>query len=303
MVSNMSVNDYFTIQYGQKEYESKSHLKRGKIPLISSSSVDNGFYGFFDIEPKFINVISFPRTGSIGEARVHDYPCCIDNNCLVLVPRKKLSLAQLYYAASVLQSRKWQFKYGRQATEARIEDIELPLIEKISELWVSPKIEIERITIDFPQLMDELNGKKLGNIFSILKGKGCYFQKCRMGKTPMISASEVDNGVIGFVDLPPTFKAPCITIERITAKAHVQTVDFVTVPDDIFVLKPKHNLGVNELFFIATILNVNRWRFSYSRKVTKPRLERIQFHIDAEKKLVQVVMAPSGQNKPLTNFA
>ncbi|MDD3421722.1 MAG: restriction endonuclease subunit S, partial [Methanocellales archaeon] len=203
---------------------------------------------------------------------------------------------------SVLQSQKWRFKYGRQATEARIEDIELPLIEKISELWVSPKIELERIIIDFPQLMDKLNGKKLRDIFTILKGKGCYFQKCRVGKTPMISASEMDNGVIGFVDLPPAFKAPCITIERITAKAHVQTVDFVTVPDDIFVLKPKHNLIVDELFFIATILNVNRWRFGYSRKVTKPRLENILFHIDMEKKLAQVVMAPSSHNKPLTSF-
>jgi restriction endonuclease S subunit len=295
----MSVDDYFTIQYGQKEYESKSRLKKGEIPLISSASIDNGFYGFYDIEPKFINVISFPRTGSIGEARVHDYPCCIDNNCMVLVPKKKLTLTQLYYVASVLRSHKWRFKYGRQATETRLKNLGLPLMEKVNELWSVPKLEINNISNNFPKIMAELNGQRLGQLFDVVKGEGAYFQKCKVGRTPLISASEMDNGIIGFVDLSPTFKAPCITIERIRAKAHVQTVDFATVPDDIFVLKPKNNFTVEELFFVATLLNLNRWRFNYHRKVTKPRLEKIQFYIDGENKLTQVVIAPNSQNKLL----
>jgi hypothetical protein len=112
------VADNFTIEYGQREYHSKSGLKDGKTPLISSSGTDNGFYGYFDIAPKFNNVISFPSTGSVGEARVHDYLCCIDDNCLVLVPKNALNKAQLYYAASVLRSNKWRFRYGRQATHS-----------------------------------------------------------------------------------------------------------------------------------------------------------------------------------------
>jgi len=95
----MSVNDYFFVQYGQKEYHSKAHLQSGKTPLISSAARENGFYGFFDIESRFKDVMSYPSTGSIGEARVHDYPCCIDDNCLVLIPKKPLSKTQLYYAA------------------------------------------------------------------------------------------------------------------------------------------------------------------------------------------------------------
>ncbi len=288
----MLISDYFTVQYGQKEYESKSRIRSGKTPLISSASIDNGLYGFCDIEPKFLNVISFPRTGSIGEARVHDYPCCIDNNCLVLVPKIKISLQQLYYAASILRSQKWRFKYGRQATDARINNIELPLMEMIGKSWEIPCIDIDGIKLNYGHLMTELNGQCLGQLFDILKGEGSYFQKCRPGKTPMISASEMDNGVIGFVELLPTFKAPCITIERIRAKAHVQTMDFITVPDDIFVLKPKRDFAVEELFFVATLLNLNRWRFNYSRKVTKPRLERIMFQIDADKKLVQLLLTP-----------
>lgn len=118
----------------------------------------------------------------------------------------------------------------------------------------------------------------------------------------MISASELNNGVKDFVSLAPTFKAPCITVERIRAKAHVQTVDFVTVPDDIFVLKPKRSFMLGELFFIATLLNLNRWRFSYHRKVTKFRLERMKFLVDAEKRRAQVVLVQDTQSKTLTNY-
>jgi type I restriction enzyme M protein len=145
MVNSMLVSDYFAIRYGQKEYHSKSHLETGKTPLISSSGADNGVYGFFDIVPKFKNVISFPSTGSVGEARFHDYECCIDDNCLVLVPHKEMSVQQLFYVAAVLQSQKWRFKYGRQATESRIKNFKLPLIENIDNLWTNPYIEISGI--------------------------------------------------------------------------------------------------------------------------------------------------------------
>jgi len=291
MVNNMPmISNFFIIQYGQKEYESKSRLKAGKTPLISSGGRDNGFYGLYKIEPKFVNVISFPRTGSIGEARVHDYPCCIDNNCLVLIPKKPLTPTQLYYTASVLRGNKWRFKYGRQATEVRINGYELSLMDKIDQLWVSPSINVNKISFDYSRLMRELSGKYLSELFEITKGEGSYYLKCKPGKTPLISASGMDNGVYDFVDLPPTFKAPCITIERIRAKAHVQTVDFATVPDDLFVLNPRLDFMIEELFFVASILTMNRWRFNYHRKVTKQRLERMKFYIDADQKQVQIIL-------------
>jgi hypothetical protein len=173
-------------------------------------------------------------------------------------------------------------------------------MEKVNKVWNAPKIDVGNLAPSFSQTVVDLDGQLLGDLFDIVKGEGCYFEKCKKGSTPMISASEMDNGVIGFVDLSPTFKAPCLTIERVGAKVHVQTVDFVTVPDDIFVLKPKRTFTVDELFFIAAILNVNRWRFSYSRKVTKPRLERIEFHVDKEKKTAQLIL--TRRQKALNSF-
>ena len=145
MVINMLVKDYFDITYGQREYHDKSKLESGKTILISSSSTMNGFYGFFDIEPKFTNVISLPSTGSIGESRVHDYPCCIDDNCLVLSPKSRMTKNQMYYVAAILRSQKWRFKYGRQITPKRIQNTPIDLINKVNQIWESPKIKVEKI--------------------------------------------------------------------------------------------------------------------------------------------------------------
>ena len=163
-------------------------------------------------------------------------------------------------------------------------------MEQIDKFWVMPHFDDVKINPDFSQLMRILNDKRLEDLFDIEKGEGAYLQNCKTGNTPLISASEMDNGVLGFVDLPPVFTAPCITVERIRAKAHVQTMNFATVPDDLFVLRPKRKFEVGDLFLIATLLNMNRWRFSYHRKVTKNRLERMKFLIDAEKKLAQIII-------------
>lgn len=287
----MSINTFFNTEYGQNEYNSKGKLSKGNTPLISSASSTNGVFGFFDIPPYYENVISLPRTGSIGEARVHDYPCCIESNCLVLVPKTKLTVKQLYYAASVLRNNKWRFKYGRQITPKRIEETPLPIMETIDNNWTRPTFNLKKIHLDFDELMLKIHEKSLGeDLFEIVKGEGEYLINCNPGKTPLISASGLNNGIIGFVDMEPIFKAPCITIERILGKALVQTMDFVTVPDDLFVLKPRIRFNMSELFCISAILYFNGWRFNYHLKVTEPRLRRIKFHYDSTTEKIKIVL-------------
>src|SRR6185312_739521 len=96
-----TIGDYFTIEYGQHEYNSKRDLKEKKngTPLISSKGTNLGIYGYYDIEPKYSDVLSVPRTGTgtICYALYQGKPCCIDDNCLVLIPKKKLSLNEMFY--------------------------------------------------------------------------------------------------------------------------------------------------------------------------------------------------------------
>jgi hypothetical protein len=125
------LDDLFTIDYGQREYHSKEHLKSGKTIVVSSQITDNGVHGFFDVPVKYTApFITVPSTGSVGEATVQEFDCCVDDNCLVLLPKEELSLTQLYFVAAVIRLSKWRFSYGgRKVTPDRIYELKIPQIE------------------------------------------------------------------------------------------------------------------------------------------------------------------------------
>lgn len=117
-------------------------------------------------------------------------------------------------------------------------------------------------------------------LFKVESGEGPYRKNAGVGDTPLISATTENNGVLAFVDVDPTFEAPAITVERVSGKAFVQLDDFATVPDDMAVLKPKVEMSLEELFRIASQINAQRWRYSYSRKLTPSRLAEMEVSRD-----------------------
>jgi hypothetical protein len=116
-----TIADLFDVFYGQGELENKDVLGRGKTLVISSSGLDNGAYGFFDfpdlLAPPFVTV---PRTGSIGEARVQEFPCGATSDCLLLIPKPNVPIEALYVAAATLRDERWRFDYSRKMTPERI---------------------------------------------------------------------------------------------------------------------------------------------------------------------------------------
>ena len=118
-----TIGQLFDINYGQRELHSKENLETGGSIVISSQGEDNGCYGFFDIETKYLKtVISVPNTGSIGMASVQEYPCCIDDNCLVLSPKEgiDISIEEMYFIAALIRLDLWRYRYGRQITAKRL---------------------------------------------------------------------------------------------------------------------------------------------------------------------------------------
>ena len=121
MSDTIKLDSIFQIEYGNHEINSKSDLEPGSTLVISSQERDGGCYGFFNVKPRYTKpVISVPRTGSIGEAFVQMYPCDIDDNCLVLIPKNDLPLDYLFYVACIIRDEKWRYMYGRQITPTRI---------------------------------------------------------------------------------------------------------------------------------------------------------------------------------------
>lgn len=116
---------------------------------------------------------------------------------------------------------------------------------------------------------------RIDDLFKVVRGKGGYIKDFDSGITPLVSATNLDNGVANFVNDIPRFKAPTITVERVTGSAFVQLADFSTVPDDISVLIPKQNIELEKLYVLASVINNSRWRYSFARKLTPTRLKNM----------------------------
>jgi hypothetical protein len=282
------ISDFFSIDYGQHKFNSKNGLKKGKVPLISSKGTDNGCYGFYDIKAFYKPpIITVPRTGTIGMAFVQMMPCCVDDNCLVLIPKENIPIEKLFQVCLFIRKERWRFMYGRQITPDRAGELSIILSNtqinyEMTEksLMPSPKEHKEMEAIHYRKY-------RLSTFFKAVKGDGKYLEQTKVGKTPLISTKTDNNGVVGYVDLKPLFKAPAITISRISGTSLVQPFDFATVPDDVYVLKSNEDYDLKILIYFANIISYEGWRFNYGRKATAERLENLEIYIpiDSNKKI------------------
>ncbi len=140
-----TIGKLFDIEYGQKEYHNKEWLEgnEGNNILISSKGDDNGVYGFFDIKPKYTKtIITVPGYGTIGQAFVQEYPCAVEDHLLILIPKQKLKIEQLFQIAYQIRLDKWKYKYGRGITPKRLASQKIKLIES----WIDYKKFVKKIT-------------------------------------------------------------------------------------------------------------------------------------------------------------
>ncbi|PIN78121.1 hypothetical protein COV15_00475 [Candidatus Woesearchaeota archaeon CG10_big_fil_rev_8_21_14_0_10_34_12] len=307
----MKLSELFDIDYGQREYHNKEDLDNGKTLLISSQAEDNGCYGFFSVKTKFQPpFISVPSTGSIGEAFVQLYNCCVDDNCLTLIPKQKYPMEFLFYISSIIRHNKWRFMYGRQLTPERIGRVEvlnpsefktkLNFLKMVAELKPK-KQQIE--DIDYKHKKEEFEIKDL---FSVNSGEYHSINKLRKGEIPLISCSDVNNGIAGFYDIPEenTHK-DCITIaydgKPLTTKYHNYKF---SAYDNVGVLTPLKEMKKTTLLFITLLLNIERWRYGYGRKCYKQKLERlkIKLPINNKKEVDEDFIAEIMDNRDIFNY-
>ncbi|MFA5403481.1 MAG: restriction endonuclease subunit S [Ignavibacteria bacterium] len=265
--------DYFDIEYGQGKYTSKRFLNDniGTIPLISSKGINNGIYGFYNIEPKYKNVITVPRTGSIGMAFYQNYFCCVDDNCLVLIPKKVMSDTKMLYFTFLIRQNKYRFVYGRQITPDRLGNIKIP---KNFPKWIN-NIKVKNID-DINKSFKKLNLRLLPNLwkwflfkdlFDLKKGKRLTKVNMYKGNTPFIAAIDKNNGYRQYIGQKPIHQKNTITVNYngSVAETFYQPIPYWAT-DDINVLYPKFELNKYIGMFLVTIIKKEKYRFNYGRK-------------------------------------
>ena len=286
--------NFFDIVYGQHEYHSKRDLvsiKNG-TPLISSKGINQGIYGYFDIKPKYKHVISVPNTGTVCQAFYQGEPCCIDDNCLVLVPKREISIQEMIYFTMLVRKEQYKYMYGRQVTPDRLGNTVIPNLPK----WIN-----EKPIPNFNNFKDSITKSKkeldvknwkeflYNDIFEIKKGKRVVIGEIidKNGKHNFVSAIKNNNGVSCKTNLEPNHSANVITVNYDgnggVAEAFYQDKPFWAL-DSVNVLYPKFGLNPFIAMFLITLIRKERYRFNYGRKWHKDRMEKSIIFLPINKK-------------------
>lgn len=123
------------------------------------------------------------------------------------------------------------------------------------------------------------NSSKLDeDLFTIVNAKSNNIEDYREGKVPFITSTELNNGTEKFIetdDDETVIKEPCIALSSF-GFATVQLPPFVARSHGaVIILKPKVKMNLVELSYFAAQINLQKWRFSYGRWVTKKRLLKL----------------------------
>lgn len=287
----MTISDLFKVEYGQRDYTSKSFLddKIGKIPLISSGKNDHGFYGIFDIEPFYKNVISVTRTGSVGWAFYHDYDCCIDDNCLVLIPKIKMSDQQMIYTSMLISKDRYRYMYGRQVTPARIESIELPNIPDFVNKKKFPNVhEIKKPISNKKFSFSERDWKwfLISDLFGVSGTKTTPKRKLEEignGKYPYITTQSTNNGVEGFYDFYTEDGNVLVIDSAVAGFCSYQEENF-SASDHVEKLSPKFKLNKYIGLFLQTVINLEQFRYSYGKKFNQDKIRNTKIKLPFDSK-------------------
>ena len=127
----------------------------------------------------------------------------------------------------------------------------------------------------------------IGGMFDILYGmKELHSREgIPSGQTLIISPTEEYNGTYGWLSFSPALQPPFVTAAQTGSigESFVQ-LEPCAVNDDCLVLLPKNDeVMVPQLFLAAAVIRLERWRFTYGRKLTPPRIA--EFKLPASKSL------------------
>ena len=296
MTETVRLEELFDIRTG--DYHAVKELEPGTIPLVSCGDVNHGLVGFFDVpeESRYCNAITVAYNGQPLTAKYRPYTFGAKDDIGVLLPHKSIGLKSLLYITSLLNAKQWQYSYGRKCFQEKMKKlcIDIPVCLREGELWIDeaqidtlldgvvfdrrPPVIVSEETFD---LNCEWGTIKITDLFELQRGSFHSLNVLDSGTVATVSRTERDNGVVGYYEPPEnctTYPSGLITISTVTGDAFVQVVDFICT-DNVIVCVPMKPYLPSTLYFVASIINKQKWRYGYGRQCYKRKLSRLTFDL------------------------
>lgn len=263
----------------------------GNTPLVTAGFQNEGVSDFISNfeQKRYCNKITIDMFCNVF---YRDYEFCCDDNILVLI-NDELNANVCLFLVSIIRKDKFRFAYGRQY---RQKDYLKHTIKLPANSEGNPDFEYMNSYIEKLQSRERESGKsikeslntkyskekfvisnwsefKINDLFECYLSQGDLKEtECANGSIPLISSGDNNNGCVKYIDKngdgkAKIFNGNCLTLDMF-CKAFYQEKPFYAVSHGcINVLLPKIKFNKYIGLFIATIINHERFRFSYGRAV------------------------------------
>jgi hypothetical protein len=269
------LSELFEVKYGVNFELNKMIMLEDGIPFVSRGSTNNGVVAFVqsieDVIPNPAFTISVALSGSVMEAFYQTIPYYSGRDLCYLKPKQKLSSLQMLFYCACLRKNKDRYNYGRQANKT-LKSIKIPHPHEVEKIVINysslnPPSKLAFLKNININLQDrEWKYFKLDNIFDRIE-TGSYYPKDSYyikGIVPLISAKDNNNGVLSFTNLHPNYNKG-ITIGKVNMSIFFQREPFCITSDVCVIIK--NNLSDWAYLFVASVLKLDQFRWSYGRQI------------------------------------
>ncbi len=302
MNKNFFIKDVFEEISIAKSFDKNQLNQNGQYPFVGRSSSNNGLQCYSDVSPEDLTKGNCITISMVGTFKAFWQPKDFIASQNILVLRNKYinfySALYLCTVLNVLLEQKYTYNRPIQKNKFINEIINLPaknnkpdiefMHNYIKSIYNKNSKNIKtNININNSKLKDLKYWKefKLSELFDISVSKDENLQHSNFGKTIYIGSSSENNGITGYIDAKPSQKENTITIARngSVCSTFYQSKPYCSSPDDIRILTPKFNLNVYIALFIKTVIEKEKFKYAYGRKLGTKRIQNLKIKLPSKK--------------------
>ncbi|MXW54022.1 MAG: hypothetical protein F4Z66_08600, partial [Gammaproteobacteria bacterium] len=266
------LDQLFEIKSG--DYHAVSELGSGDIPVVSCGDINHGYVGRFDVprDKRYSDALTVAYNGPVLTVKFRPYVFGAKDDIGILIPKSKMDSVDLVYVATIINSMRWRFSYGRKCFREKLQLLVLNLpVKKQDDLTILDKDYIDELIgnrridmrprVTARKLKDKLcaNWKtvRLNDIFDLKRGDFHSISALGLGNNTTVSRTEKENGVVGRFERPDAaqlYPPGRITVSTVTGDAFVQVNEFMAT-DNVVILVPRSAQVLTTSYFIASLIN------------------------------------------------
>lgn len=285
----MKVKELFNLQVGKPLELMNMTTQEPKVNFVARTGENNGVVACVDLlednQPYGKGLITVSLGGSVLSAFVQHQDFYTSFHVMVLEPKKEMTLVEkLFYCCSIMEN-KYKYSYGRQANKT-LKDIELPdeIPEWVYNVDLKSYYKAIKTNVQHKNLeLDTSNWKEfeINQLFDVTGTRTTKIDdliETGIGSKPYVTTQATNNGVRGFYDYS-TELGNVITIDSaVLGFTSYQANDF-SASDHVEKLIPRFAINKYIGLFLSTIINQERYRYSYGRKFNQVKIRNTKIKL------------------------